>query len=200
MLQSTATSTSSSANPSTFGQPVTFVATVSMSGGTPSGTVTFRNGTTTLGTGTLNGAGQATFTTSSLTVGSHSITAVYGGSGSFTASTSAALIQVVGIPADSARLQALQAAVTKLVAQSSGQTMSGAVDSAIADGFSDGGDFMRPSDNGVRFTFPADPERRATADERVGGSFAALGQAERLEGAAGAGRCDLRSPRVARLG
>ena len=181
MLQSTATSTSSSANPSTLGQLVTFVATVSMSGGTPSGTVTFRNGTTTLGTSTLNGAGQATFTTSSLTVGSHSITAVYGGSGSFTASTSAVLIQVVGIPADSARLQALQAAVTKLVAQSSGQTMSGAVDSAIADGFSDGGDFMRPSDNGVRFTFPADPERRATADERVGGSFAALGQANVLK-------------------
>ncbi|MGE4254461.1 MAG: IPT/TIG domain-containing protein [Xanthobacteraceae bacterium] len=176
MLQTTATSASSSANPSVYGQAVTLTATVGGSGGTPSGTVTFRDGATSLGTATLNGAGQATLTTSSLSVGSHSITAAYGGSGSFTASTSAALIQVVGIPADSARLQALQAGVTKLVAQSSGQTMSGAVDSAIADGFSDGGDFMRPSDNGVRFNFPVDPERRSTVDERVGSSFAALGQ------------------------
>jgi len=130
----------------------------------------------TLGTATLNGAGQASITTSSLSVGSHSITAAYSGNGSFTASTSAALIQVVGIPADSARLQALQTGVTKLVAQSSGQTMSGAVDAAIADGFSDGGDLMRPSDNGVRFNIPLDPERRSTADERVGSSFAALEQ------------------------
>jgi hypothetical protein len=176
VLQTTATSTSSSANPSSYGQPVSLTATVSGTGGTPAGTITFRNGATTLGSGTLNGAGQATFTTASLSVGSHSITAVYSGSTSFTASTSAALIQVVGIPADSARLQALQAGVTKLVAQSSGQTMSGAVDSAIADGFSDGGDFIRPSDNGVRFNFPVDQEKRSTVDERVGGSFAALGQ------------------------
>ena len=156
---------------------MTLTATVSGTGATPSGTVTFRDGAITLGTGTLNGAGRATFITSSLSVGSHSITAVYGGSAAFTASTSAALVQVVGIPADSAKLQALQTAVTKLVAQSSGQTMSGAVDSAIAEGFSDGGDFMTPSDNGVRFNFPADPDRRSTVDERVGGSFAALGQA-----------------------
>jgi len=177
MMQTTATTVSSSANPSTFGQVVTLLATVGGSGGTPTGTVTFRNGVTTLGTATLNGAGQATLITSSLSVGSHSITAAYGGDGgSFNASTSSALIQIVGIPADSARLQALQAGVTKLVAQSSGQMMSGAVDSAIADGFSDGGGFMQPSDNGVRFNYPVDPERRSTVDERVGSSFAALGQ------------------------
>ncbi len=172
--QSTATSAVSSANPSSFGQAITLTATVSGTGGPPTGTVTFKNGATTLGSSTLNGSGQATFTTSSLSVGSHSITAVYSGNASFTASTSAALIQVVGIPADSARLQALQTAVTKLVAQSSGQAMSGAIDSAIAEGFNDGGDLITPSDNGVRFTFPADPDRRSTVDERVGGSFAAL--------------------------
>jgi hypothetical protein len=57
--------------------------------------VTFKDGATTLGTGTLNGSGQATFSTSLLTAGSHSITAVYGGDSDFNGSTSAALIQSV---------------------------------------------------------------------------------------------------------
>ena len=60
----------------------------------PTGSVTFKDGITTLGTGTLS-SGKATFTTSSLAVGSHSITAVYGGSTSFNASTSPALTQTV---------------------------------------------------------------------------------------------------------
>ena len=95
---STTTTLTSSANPSIFGQAVTFTATVAAvapGSGLPTGTVTFRDGTTTLGTGTLNGAGQATFTTSTLSVGTHSITAVYAGDTNFTTSTSAALSQVV---------------------------------------------------------------------------------------------------------
>jgi len=51
--------------------------------GTPTGTATFKDGNTTLGTGNLNGSGVATFQTSSLAVGTHSITATYGGDGSF---------------------------------------------------------------------------------------------------------------------
>ncbi len=47
---------------------------------------------TTLGTGTLNGSGVATFSTSALAVSSHSITAVYGGDTNFTTSTSSAVI------------------------------------------------------------------------------------------------------------
>ncbi|MFY9701882.1 MAG: Ig-like domain-containing protein, partial [Terriglobales bacterium] len=43
---------------------------------TPTGTVTFYDGATALGTGTLNGSGIATYTTSSLAVGQHSMTAV----------------------------------------------------------------------------------------------------------------------------
>ena len=81
----------SSANPSVFGQSVTFTATVTANApgsGTPTGTVTFMDGSTTLGTGTLNGSGVATFSTSGLSVGSHSITAVYGGDTDFTTSTS----------------------------------------------------------------------------------------------------------------
>jgi hypothetical protein len=56
--------------------------------------VTFKDGSTTLGTATLSG-GAATLTTAALAVGSHSFTAAYAGDGNFTASTSAALAQTV---------------------------------------------------------------------------------------------------------
>lgn len=91
----------SSANPTSFGQSVTFTATISAAApgaGTPTGTVTFKDGTTTLGTGNLAG-GAASFTTSSLAAGGHSITAVYGGDANFIASTSSALTQTVNQPA-----------------------------------------------------------------------------------------------------
>ncbi len=94
---STTTTVVSSANPSVFGQAVTFTATVAVvapGAGSPSGTVTFLDGATTLGTGTLSG-GIATFTTSALAVGSHSITASYGGDTNFNGSTSAVLTQTV---------------------------------------------------------------------------------------------------------
>ncbi len=83
---------SSSLNPSNYGTSVTFTATVTPSVAT--GTVTFKDGTATLGTGTLSG-GIATYSTSTLAVKSHSITAAYGGDANDNASTSAALTQVV---------------------------------------------------------------------------------------------------------
>ena len=88
----TTTSLSSNLNPSLAGQNVTFTAAVSPN--TTTGTVTFKDGSTTLGTGTLGG-GVTTFTTTGLSVATHSITAVYGGSISKSASTSIALSQVV---------------------------------------------------------------------------------------------------------
>ena len=94
----TTTAVRSSANPSVFSQPVTFTATVTATApgsGVPTGTVTFKNGSSTLGTRTLDGAGHATFATSTLTVGSRSITAVYLGSSNFNGSTSAVLTQTV---------------------------------------------------------------------------------------------------------
>ena len=77
---------------------MTFTATVtanSPGSGTPTGTVTFYDGTNVLGIGTLNSSGKATFTTSALAVGRHSITAVYGGNTNYTTSTSSALTQTV---------------------------------------------------------------------------------------------------------
>jgi uncharacterized repeat protein (TIGR03803 family) len=90
----TSTALASSLNPSTFGAAVTFTTTVTSEGGTPTGTVTFRNGSATLGTDTLS-SGEATFETSALPVGTHSITAVYEGSTDFAGSTSSALTQTV---------------------------------------------------------------------------------------------------------
>ncbi len=94
---SSTTTLTSSSNPSVYGQSVTFTATVagaSPSTGTPTGTVTFKDGGTTLGTGTLSG-GVATYTTSSLALGTHSVTAAYGGDTNFKSSTSSTLSQVV---------------------------------------------------------------------------------------------------------
>ncbi|MBK5287082.1 MAG: right-handed parallel beta-helix repeat-containing protein, partial [Acidimicrobiia bacterium] len=62
--------------------------------GTPTGTVTFADGGVVMGTGTLTG-GQASLTTSALSVGTHTVTAAYAASGNFAASTSSALGQVV---------------------------------------------------------------------------------------------------------
>jgi hypothetical protein len=94
----TSTTVASSLNPSVFGQSITLTAKVRFSRVMPTGTLTFLDGTTTLGTGTLNGA-VATYTTSSLAAGQNSITAVYGGDANNVGSTSAVLTQTVN-PAD----------------------------------------------------------------------------------------------------
>jgi hypothetical protein len=89
------TALSSSPNPSMFGQSVIFTATVAPQfSGTPTGTVTFKDGTAILGTVTLSG-GVASYTTSKLAGGTASITAVYNGSTSFAPSTSTPLSQAV---------------------------------------------------------------------------------------------------------
>ena len=94
---STETVLTSSSNPSTYGQSVTFMASVSAvapGAGTPSGTVTFKDGNKVLGTGNLVG-GVATLTISFLSSGTHSIKAACGGSSAFKSSASAVLSQVV---------------------------------------------------------------------------------------------------------
>ena len=101
---STSTTLSSTPNPSTLGQTVTLNATVSAVApavGVPTGTVTFRDGATVLATATLVN-GSASFTISTLAAGSHPLTAVYSGSATFAASTSAVVTQVVNAPAPAA--------------------------------------------------------------------------------------------------
>ena len=97
---STTTALTSSLNPSTYHQQVTFTATVTgtASGGySPTGTVTFTDATsgTPLGTATLSG-GAASLTTSGVSGGSRRIVASYGGDPNFSPSASAALTQAVG--------------------------------------------------------------------------------------------------------
>jgi len=94
-LESTTTSLASSANPSQFGQSVQITATVTSAGPVPTGNVTFSDGATVISSSALNGSGQASFTTNSLSVGSHSITASYPGDGYSQPSTSTVLTQVV---------------------------------------------------------------------------------------------------------
>ncbi|NVO13398.1 MAG: IPT/TIG domain-containing protein [Rhodoplanes sp.] len=186
----TTTSVASSRNPSEAGQPVTFTATVTSSGGTPTGTVTFNDGGVALGTATLAG-GTAAFTTTALRAGRHTITAVYAGTASFAASTSSALIQEVNTPADSLRLRALQLIATKTIAQASGAAISGAIDTAIAEGFSDGGALFSPSSTGVRFNFAADPATASADDaatDRARSAYAPSDPASSAAGGRGSGR------------
>jgi Big-like domain-containing protein/BACON domain-containing protein len=89
---STSTTVTSSQNPQTAGQAVTFTATVSAVApgtGTPTGTVTFLDGGSPIACtapGTLSG-GVATCTTSALAPGSHTITTSYSGDGNFLGSS-----------------------------------------------------------------------------------------------------------------
>ena len=95
---STSTTVTSPANPSVFGQPVTFTAVVANTSGTgilPTGTVTFSDGSTSIGTGVVTSGTTATFSTSSLTVGNHTITVAYSGDSNFSGSTSRMLTQIV---------------------------------------------------------------------------------------------------------
>jgi hypothetical protein len=129
---------------------VAFTATVT--GVSPTGTVTFKDGATVLGTVALSG-GVATLTTSSLTIGSHSITAEYGGDANNGPSTSSALVQTVDTPEDSLKLRSMQVLGTKVAAQTSGQAISGAIGSAIGQGFS--GSPFQVGVNGTPFSIAA---------------------------------------------
>jgi trimeric autotransporter adhesin len=91
----TNTTISASLNTSVGGQAVTFTAAVtSTAGGAPTGAVSFLDNGTQVGTGAVSN-GLAIFSTSSLSVGSHSISAQYSGNSIFAASTSASTNETV---------------------------------------------------------------------------------------------------------
>jgi uncharacterized repeat protein (TIGR01451 family) len=161
-VAATAVSLVSSINPSQAGQAVTFTATVMSSGGTPTGSVSFLDNTTVLGTVAVSG-GIAIFSIYTLTTGSHPITASYQPGPGFLASSSAVLVQTVNTPTDSLRLRALQVLATPVEAQVSGQAFSGAVQSAISEGFGGGGPLVSPNSGGIRFNFAADADGQAQA-------------------------------------
>jgi hypothetical protein len=85
----------SSVNPVILGNNTVLTATVSSPYGTPTGTVTFMDGSTVLGTVTLNSSGVATLTVSFSSAGTHPLTASYPGAGYFQAANSAVVNEVV---------------------------------------------------------------------------------------------------------
>lgn len=91
----TVTGIESANNPAVYGDTVSLTATVNTGAGTPTGSVTFKEGSTVLGSAPLGDGGQATLAVSGLHAGSHAITATYSGDVSHGTSTSAALDQVI---------------------------------------------------------------------------------------------------------
>jgi probable HAF family extracellular repeat protein len=111
----TSVSLSSSANPASVGQAITFtaiVSPVSPGAGAPTGTVTFTDGTGLLNSVALTG-GEATCSISTLAPGKHMISAVYSGDSSFLTSTSYSLYEVIGKPTIARRTQLTLAASPK---------------------------------------------------------------------------------------
>ena len=93
----TSTAVSSSSNPSSFGQLVTFTATVTAANGapgTPTGSVSFKEGPNVLATVPLDVTEHASFSTSALSIASHTITADFTGTNGWL-SSSGTLMQVV---------------------------------------------------------------------------------------------------------
>jgi prepilin-type N-terminal cleavage/methylation domain-containing protein len=134
----TSVNLTSSLNPSAFSQSVTFTATVnSVPSAAATGTVIFKDGGTTLGTGTV-ATGSTTFIISSLSAGSHTVTAVYSGDSNFNTSTSSSLTQIVNKAGTTVNL------ISSQNPSSSGQsiTFTASITPAIATGtvtFKDGG-------------------------------------------------------------
>lgn len=99
-LANTSTAIASNLNPSTYGNSVTFTATIKNAGGTSTltgatGTVQFKADGSNIGTARTVASGVATLSYSSLGIGTKEITAVYSGDSSYSTSTGPALPQVV---------------------------------------------------------------------------------------------------------
>ena len=88
------TSTTLTASATTVAADTSVVLTAKVATSAATGTVTFYNGSTELGTGTLT-SGVATYTATSLPTGTDSVTAVYSGDDTYNGSTSAILVITV---------------------------------------------------------------------------------------------------------
>jgi len=130
----TATALSSSVNPGTFGQPVTFTASVVSNGQGMTGSVAFFDGGTSVGSAALGTNATATLTTPGLGFGVHTITAVYSGDAEHAGSTSTALSEQIVEPATATLTSSLNPAVagvdvtlTATILASGGQVPTGSV-------------------------------------------------------------------------
>lgn len=131
-LLSTTTTLASSSNPSLVGEAVTFTATVASASGSPTGSVTFKDGASTIGVGQIAG-GKATLQIGTLAAGAHTIVAVYDADATFATSSSAPLTQTVKGLADAG------ASSSSSSSSSSGGSSSGTSSSSGASGSSSSG-------------------------------------------------------------
>ncbi len=102
----TATSLVSSVTQAQYFYPVTLTATVTSAGPAPTGSVTFYDGSTALGTAAVGANGSATLTVQTLGVGAHSLTAAYSGDGNDQSSTAAAIAVTVSVDVTTTSLSA----------------------------------------------------------------------------------------------
>ncbi len=115
----TRTQLSAAPNPSTFGEAVSFTAIVApqTGTGTPTGTVTFSiDGAAQppVALAIVGGTDQASFSTSTLTLGQHTVTAVYNAQGNFTGSPSNAVTQVVTVGTSPVTITSLKVEKVKI--------------------------------------------------------------------------------------
>jgi sugar lactone lactonase YvrE len=124
-----------SPDPAVVGHPVTLSLTAVDSSGTPTGTVVFYDGDTSIGSGGLDGSGTAGMTTSVLSVGTHTLSAQYGGDSANTSGASNTVSEPINQATTTTAL-ALSAAVstvglpltfTATVTNNSGPALSGSV-------------------------------------------------------------------------
>jgi Bacterial Ig-like domain (group 3) len=170
----TTISLTSSIKPSNVGQAVTFTATVTSPAGTPTGVLSFKHGSAPIGTATL-ATGVASLTTSSLTLGAHIITASYGGSASFSATTSPPLTQVVQFRVTACACAPLQVAVTRMQVQAAGDAFASGASGAIANGFSEGGGtLITPRGDTLHFNFVAEPDADESTTRRTADPYGAV--------------------------
>ena len=94
-LAATSVTLTSSASPATILSAVTFTAAVTGNGGVPTGTVTFAVDGAAVKTATLDATGKVSFADSSMTVGSHAVTASYSGDADDNGSVSSPLTQAM---------------------------------------------------------------------------------------------------------
>jgi hypothetical protein len=113
-VQQAASSTSltTSANPSTLGQNLTLTAGVTSSGVNITGSISFLDGATAIGSAALSANGTATLTAGSLSFGNHTLTAVYSGDTNHTPSTSPALSEQIVQVASVALTSSLNPSIT----------------------------------------------------------------------------------------
>ena len=153
LILSTTTALTATPTTAVSGTAIALSATVTPASGSgvPTGTVTFSDGATVLGTGTLNGTGIGMYTASALGVGSHSITAAYAGDSGDTASTSSAITVTITAPLPAAPTGVTATAGNAQIALA-WTAVSGATTYSVYQGTSAGGEAKTAVQTGIAGT------------------------------------------------